>query len=108
MSNTERVLNLYKQGKISDATMVKVAAFKKEIEDFLNGEFEKTAANMAKIILLSSLAGPAFAAGHHLMGKAISKFEQAGAGPRDEQAFKRMMEFRPSLKNEDPLLVRKY
>lgn len=104
MSNVQKILNLYRKGKISKSTIIKAAAFKKEI----NGLLEKTAVNPAQVLLYSALAGPAFAASNYFAGKGMSLIEDKLKEDARENEYERILEMRPELKDLDQLLVKKY
>lgn len=112
MSNVQKLIGLYKAGKVPESTMLKMAAFKEEVEKLLAEDYLEKNANMkatiGNAVLLGALAAPAFAAGSYLTGKGIDMLEQQGLEMKYEDNFKRMLEYRPELKAEDQLLVKKY
>lgn len=110
MSNVQKILNLYKDGKISESSMVKTAAFKVELEKLFKEGLEKTSAGMGlgSILLLSALAAPAFAASNYMVGKGVDMAQSYGRIQREDQSFKTMLEYRPELASQDQLLVKKY
>ncbi len=113
MSDKQKILSLYKAGKIEDSTLIKAAAFKQELEQFLieKSSQEKTASfksDAGRIALLSALAAPVFAASTYATGKAIHETEEMWGRKSRADDFDKMLEFRPELKQEDPLLIKKY
>lgn len=117
MSNVQRILNLYKEGKISDSTLIKAAAFKKEVEKMLEDEgFEKGASfgtflgkhPKTKLFLAALGTGSAFSLGAAGAAKAADAIEDIAEKPQKEKHFQDILAMRPELKKEDPLLVRKY
>jgi hypothetical protein len=110
MSKTERFIKLYKKGKISKSTILKMSAFKSEVEEFLKKDLEKTSSwtDISKGLLIGALIAPTVAASNYLLTKGISMAEELGKVPLSRKAFERMLEYRPELKSEDQLLVKKY
>ncbi len=108
MSNVEKILNLYKDGKVSDATMLKTAAFKAELESLVKGDMEKTAVGPAQALMFGALAAPAFAASNYLMARGVDYATKENVQVAQNSDYKRMLEYRPELKGEDQLLVKKY
>jgi len=117
MSNVQKILDLYKAGKVPESTLVKAAAFKNELQEHLAitkeaGMFEGVKKFMktdaAKASILSMFAVPIGMAGMNMAGKGIDMMQDAMEGPEKERDFNNIMDTRPELKQEDPLLVRKY
>jgi len=113
MSNVQKILNLYKEGKIPESTIIKMAAFKHELEEMLKTDMEKKGGilsdiNISKPIIWGALAGPAAALSDYFFGKGIHALEHFGEAEQRDKAFKAMLEIRPQLRNEDPIIVRKY
>ena len=108
MSNVEKILNLYKEGKITDSTMLKTAAFKAELESLVRGDMEKAASGPAQALMFGALAAPAFAASNYLMAKSVDYATRDQVQVAQNHDFKNMLDHRPELKGEDQLLVKKY
>lgn len=110
MSHVQQIVDLYKEGKISETTIIKMAAFKAEVEKLFSekDELKKTASIPIKILAASALAPPVFAASNYLAGRAV-EYAQSGAKEIEMHTnFKNMLDYRPELKSEDQLLVKKY
>jgi hypothetical protein len=128
-----KILNLYRKGKISEATIIKMASFKEELISFLNEEpLEKNAfgskidttqkglklvyptvkksllGNTAKRILATAAIYPTLALSTYMIGKGMQSASDAAQEFELKNAFKKMMEYHPQLNTEDPLLVKKY
>ncbi len=129
MSNVQKILDLYKAGKVPESTLIKAAAFKDELQIHLNltGELKKEAGifgkakaaysgaktwlktdTAARNALLTGIAVPTAMAGANILGKGVDQLQDILEGPDKERDFQAILEIRPELKNEDPLLVRKY
>ena len=100
MSSTDKIIKQYKEGKISDTTIVKMAAFQDELE--------KTSADFAKTLGLMALAAPMFGLSQYYIGKKLDDHEQAKLQLEKEPSFKNMINMHPGLRNEDQILVKKY
>ena len=68
MSEVSKILDLYKEGKVEDSTLVKMAAFKDEL--YKEGSAVKNLAMMA-------LAAPLFGVGAYQAGKYMDQREKA-------------------------------
>lgn len=133
MSNVGKILSLYKKGKISESTIIKMASFKEELLSFLNEEtLEKNAfgpktditqkglkliypaakkklfGDTAKRILATAAIYPTLALSNYMIGKGMQSASDATQEIELKSAFKKMMEYHPQLNTEDPLLVKKY
>jgi len=105
----QKILDLYKKGKVKESTIIKMAAFKTEIEALLSSkDMTKEAVATKSVLIGAALAPPILAASNFLIGKAIDTFEEANKGNYLNQKFEKMLEYRPDLKAEDQLLVKKY
>ena len=100
MTSTQKILKQYKDGKISDTTIVKMAAFQDELE--------KTATDFAKTLGLMALAAPMFGLSQYYIGKKLDEHEDLKLEKEKDPSFKNMMNMHPGLRNEDQILVKKY
>jgi len=127
MTHSQKIIELYKNGKVSDATMVKMAAFKNEIETIFNSNtLEKTAVlfpggyvkgskqlikqlpDWAKIVLGMGIAAPATALGDFMIGKSIDRGYKAFKNVDFTKKFEEMLNLRPELKSEDQIILKRY
>ena len=102
MSATKKYTDLYKQGKIEDTTLIKMAAFKEE----LNGLWKE--ANIGKTVGALALAAPIFGLSSYGLGKGLDYLEDKQLESEKEPAFQAMVGLHPDLLDEDQILVRKY
>jgi hypothetical protein len=109
-SYVERLISLYKEGKVEESTMYKMAAFKAELQELIEKEgMDKLAmGSIGKGMLIGALIAPTFAASNYLIGKGLDRLEKDNSGLSADALFSKMLEYRPELKNEDQLLVKKY
>jgi len=103
MSATKKYTELYKQGKLEDTTLIKMAAFKEE----LNGLFTKEA-NIYKTVGALALAAPIFGLSSYGLGKGLDYLENKQLDKEKEPAYQAMVGLHPDLLDEDQILVRKY
>ncbi len=125
MSNVQKILDLYKAGKVPESTRIKAAAFKEELKQHFEavelekeaGMFSNAAAAIKNFVktdtgarnaLLTGIAIPMTLTGANLIGKGIDQIQDVLESPEKEREFRAILETRPELKNEDQLLVRKY
>jgi hypothetical protein len=98
-TETKKVIDAHKAGKISDVTMIKMAAFKEELE-----KIALSTSELAGMLLL----GGAISAGTYGAKKGIEfiedKFEEKGKEP----LFQQMLQKHPELALEDKEKIRDY
>ncbi len=131
MSYTKRILKLYKEGKVDDTTMIKMAVFKEKVAELMKESFLKNLSDVQKVMLAAgatagiATAGAAFnttfdyfkskKAREGLRSDAQSVFEEIYSSPeiskypREEaqQYFKTLEHFSPHIAT-DPLSAKTY
>jgi len=98
----EKFTKLYNEGKMSEASLVKMAAFKASLLDaFTNPETYKSIATLAAGLPIAGAMG-------YGLSKITGSLEQASIDNKGPEYFNNMLNVRPDLKNEPEEILIKY
>lgn len=98
MSQVQKILELYKQGKIKESTIIKMAAFKDELT---KEAFSPGVENFIDALKLSLGVGAvmsAVGAGAHVLGDVYTKHKM---DTQKEPLFQKMLQLHPELKENE-------
>jgi hypothetical protein len=101
MSNVKQFIEMYKQGKITEATIIKMAAFKDELLKQAFGPPPPGIKEFLKYLALGLGVGTGtgmLAAGAHAL---VNKYEANKAEASKEPYFKEMLKIHPDLKTKE-------
>lgn len=104
---SKEILRLYREGKVSDATLIKMAAFKEELEKkALNTPIKapKSLSGIAAILLTGAALGVGGFLGKSGVDAIVNKLDEKNRDP----LFREMLRIHPELKLEDRKKVRNY
>jgi len=104
----DKIISLYRDGKISQTTIVKMASFSEELDKVGGFQFPLLNKGNAKSLGLMLLFGSALGIGSHLGIQATDTLVDKLENTHKEPKFQEMLAIHPELKSADRKLVKNY
>jgi hypothetical protein len=104
MNKTSEFIKLGKEGKLPEATLVKMSEFKDQLGRVRLTKTARDTAPATKVLLTALALG----AGSTLAAMGVDAIYEKYLDKQKLPAFKKMLEYHPELKERDPKLVARY